>query len=213
MLFKNRSEAGVLLAKRLAPYRHKDVVIYAIPRGGVIVAIEIALKLQAPIDVIITKKIGYPSNAEYALAATTGLHSEVAGDVVLDAHLKKWLQAQTKLKMEDIVKRKKIFSGETQRHNCKGKIAILVDDGVATGLTLKAALHELKEKQPNKIVVAVPIIPDSAVRFITNDIDELVALRVSSDESFLGSVGSYYADFEQVSDSEVIAALRRWNSY
>lgn len=208
MRFVNRKEAGELLAKQLKKYKGKDVVVYALPRGGVVTAEEIAKTLDAPLDLIITRKISHPYSPEYAIAATAenghiiGNRREIMG---LDED---WLKEEIEVQQREVARRRKKYLQGTGPVSPEGKIAILVDDGVATGLTLRVGIMELRHYHPKKLIVAVPIVPRSTANILEKEIDELVALQIPSDDVFLGAVGAYYEDFSQVSDQEVINIIK-----
>jgi putative phosphoribosyl transferase len=210
MHFRNRQQAGQLLAKKLEKYRGQDVVVYALPRGGVEVAAEVADHLQAPLDLIIPRKIGHPLNPEYAICAVTE-----AGHLVCNAEEASSVDPE---RLSSAVRRE---AAEAKRQrlrylqnrppvDAKGRIAIIVDDGVATGLTTLAAGQEVIERNPDRIILAVPVIPTDATRLLERYVDDIVALEVP--EVFLGAIGAYYDDFEQVEDEEVIALLDRFQA-
>lgn len=207
MLFENRAQAGKLLAKALKTYRGKDVVVYALPRGGVVTGLEIAKYLHAPLDLIITRKIGHPYQSEYAIAAITE-NGDIIGDKKELAQINtSWLHAAIKKEKEEIKRRRHTYMKDRKRISAKGKLAIVVDDGVATGLTLRAGIKQLQRQHPQKIVIAVPVLPQSVTRILKREVNELVALEIPSDDVYLGSVGAYYDSFPQVSDEEVIDLL------
>lgn len=213
MYFKDRAEVGQLLSEKLKKYKDKKVVVYALPRGGVITAVEIARELNSPLDLVITRKISHPSEPEYAIAATAENGHIIGSRRELMSVDEDWLESEVeKQRLEALRRRKKYLHG-IKRISPKGKIAILVDDGVATGLTLRVGILELKHKNPKKIVVAIAVIPKSVAKEVEKDVDELIALEIPPDDNFLGSVGGYYDDFNQVGDKEVIAILKdhaRW---
>lgn len=209
MLFKNRKEAGKLLASALKKYKGKDVIVYCLPRGGVVTGLEIARYLNAPLDLIITRKIGHPNDFEYALAAVAKNGHIVATRNELTSVDGKWLKEEIEKQRLEAVRRGKKYLHGRSAISAKGKIAILVDDGVATGLTLRVGIIELKHRNPSKLIVAVPIIPKSVAQVIESETDELIALEIPSDDKFLGSVGAYYEDFSQVEDQYVVGILNR----
>ncbi|MDO8269159.1 MAG: phosphoribosyltransferase family protein [Candidatus Levybacteria bacterium] len=213
MYFKNRTEAGEMLAQKLGKYANRDVVVYALPRGGVVTAVEIAKHLHAPLEVVITRKIGHPTNPEYAIAAISENGHMVTNRSELASIEEDFLQKEIEKQREEIKRRKEMYLGGREIISTDGKIAILVDDGVATGLTLRVGIIELRHRNPKKIVIAVPIVSKSTADVLKNEIDELIALEIPSDDVFLSSVGDYYENFKQVEDSEVIEILdahRMW---
>lgn len=207
MYFKDRIYAGQLLAEKLKKYKDEDVIVYALPRGGVITAVEIARSLQAPLDLIITRKISRPNNPEYAIAATAENGHIVGARQELISVDEEWLEKEIEKKRQEAAERRKKYLHGKKMLSPEGKIAILVDDGVATGLTLRVGIIELMHRHPSKLIVAVPIVPESTAKVLREEADELVALEVPTDDEFRGAVGSYYDDFAQVEDIEVIKML------
>lgn len=211
MQFKDRVHAGRLLAKKLKKlYSSGDVTIYALPRGGVVTAKEIAKVLKAPLDLIITRKIGHPESPEYAIAAVSESGLLVANNKELMGISSEWIKEEIQRQKSEIVRRRKIYLGNRERLSPEGRTAILVDDGVATGFTLLAGIRELRRQKAKRIVIAVPVLPESAADAIRKKVDELVAIIISPDESFLGAVGSYYNRFDQVEDDEVIDIIESY---
>ncbi|MCL5970515.1 MAG: phosphoribosyl transferase [Patescibacteria group bacterium] len=206
MYFKNRREAGKLLAKALGKYKNKEVIVYALPRGGVVTAIEIAKYLDAPLDLIITRKIGHPFEPEYAIGAVAENGHLVRGRFGITNIDQKWFRDEIKKEQKEAQRRREKYLSGRKPLSAKGKIAILVDDGIATGLTIKAGVLELKHQNPKKIVVAVPVAPKDVAEQIKKDVDELVVLDVP--KFYVGAVGAYYGEFLPVEDEEVIEILR-----
>ena len=207
MRFANRTEAGRLLAERLVSYKDKNVIVYGLPRGGVVTAVEIARFLHAPLDLIIARKITHPNSPEYAIAATAENGHIVGTRSELELVDKEWLENEIEKERREAKRRKETYlHGKTMR-SPEGKIAILVDDGVATGLTLRVGILELRHHNPQKLVVAVPVVSKSTFEILKKEADEIISLEMPSDDEFLGAVGSYYEDFDQVEDEEVISIL------
>ncbi|HWC53743.1 MAG TPA: phosphoribosyltransferase family protein [Chitinophagaceae bacterium] len=206
-MFRNRTEAGMLLALRLQKYQNDPGVILAVPRGGVPVAYEVAKELGFPLEVILTKKIGHPMNPEYAIGAASLSdyfvvpHDNVSQDYIDNEVLK----IRKKLK-EMYVK----FMGNKEPEDLKGKTVIVIDDGVATGNTLLSTIDVIRKSDPAKIVIAVPVAPESAVSKLSKAVDDVVVVMIP--ESFYG-VGSFYEDFEQVNDEEVIYYLNKLREF
>lgn len=216
MVFKNREEAGKKLAEKLEKYKQsfsankgKDVVIYALPRGGVVLGVEIAKKLQAPLDLLIIRKIGHPFNPEYALCATSENAHMVCNEEELAGVDKEWFQNEAAKERQEAKRRREVYLARRKLIPAKGKTAIIVDDGVATGLTIFAAILEIKHQETKKVVVAVPVAPPETADQIKSKVDEFVALEVP--EVFLGAIGSYYEYFPQVTDEEVIRLMKEAN--
>ena len=216
MLFKTRAHAGKLLAKTLATflntkYPNNDSVIYALPRGGVPLGFEIALALNAPLDLIIPRKIGHPMNPEYAIAAVTESGDTVYNENELSNLDKNWFNKERLEEIEEAKRRRNCYLSDRKPVPVKGKLAILVDDGIATGLTMRAAIRDIRNKQPNKIIVAIPVIPASTVKILNQEADDVVAQLI--DDHYQGSVSNYYAYFYQLCDDEVVQLLNKLDSH
>ncbi|MDM7934409.1 MAG: phosphoribosyltransferase family protein [Methanothrix sp.] len=206
MRFKDRWEAGRILASRLAGYKGGDAIVYALPRGGVVLGYEVSRVLNAPLDLVITRKIGYPGNEECAVCAVAE-----DGDMICDRAAASlvdpgWLSAQAERGILEAKRMREIYLGGREQLSAEGKVAIVVDDGVATGLSMLLAIQELAEMRPERVVVAVPVASPDAASRIREEADELIALQVPS--GFM-AVGEYYEHFPQLSDEEVIGLLRR----
>ena len=206
MYFKNRVDAGKQLCPLLQKYKGQETVVYALPRGGVPVAAEIAKFLHAPLDLIFAHKIGHPYHSEYAIAAVSESGHMVGSSHEMQAAGEAWLKREKEHQMEEMKKRRKIYLKGRKEISPKDKIAIIVDDGVATGLTMQVGIKELKDRHPKKIVVAVPVAPGSTANLMKAMVDDFVGIIVD-DYQFLGAVGAYYDRFDQVDDKEVIAIL------
>ena len=206
-MFKDRKEAGELLAQELAEYRDKDVVIYALPRGGVVLGFEIAQSLHAPLDLVIARKIGHPDNPEYAVCAVTEEGEPLCKEGERATLDPEWLEREIKKERGEAKRRRETYLGNKKHYSAKNKIAIVVDDGVATGLTLRSAFRFLRKEQPKELVVAIPVAPHELVEILRAEADKVVALK--DEEEYLGTVGAYYQNFPQVSDEEVIELLRQ----
>ncbi len=204
MHFKDRVEAGKSLAKALEKYKGEDAVVYALPRGGVILGYEVARDLHAPLDLIITRKIGYPGNEECAVCAVAEDGHMICDQSAASMLDPEWLEDQAKKEMLEARRRREVYLKGQEPLKADGKIAIVVDDGVATGLTLLLAIGELKHRNPKKIVVAVPVASRDAAARIGEEADDLVALEVPI---YFQAVGAYYQSFPQTSDEEVIGLL------
>ena len=212
MGFANRSEAGRRLAAELAGYRDHDPVILALPRGGVPVAAEIAAALGAPLDLIMVRKIGAPAQPELAMGAVVDgsdplvVRNEdvIAGLGVGEAAF----AAACQLELTEIERRRKHFLGKRPPLEIAGRTAIVVDDGVATGATTRAALRAARKRGPARLVLAVPVAPTSSLAELTGEADDIVCLE---DHELFGAIGMFYADFRQLSDQEVIDLLARFS--
>jgi predicted phosphoribosyltransferase len=208
MPFVNRTQAGLLLAAALARFRGEDPVVLALPRGGVPVAFEIARALDAPLDLVLARKIGVPSQPELAMGAVVNgdtpivvRNEDVIGAVgVSDAAF----DAVCRREIDEIKRRRARYLGDRPPVEIAGRTAILVDDGIATGATVRAALRATRTRKPRRLVLATPVAPDDTLGELQSDVDEIVCLE---SHTFFGSIGAYYDDFRQVDDEEVIALL------
>ncbi len=209
MLFKNRTEAGQKLAELLSDYASEDVIVYALPRGGVILGAEIAKALHGPLDLIITRKIGHPSNPEYAVCALAEDGAPICNQSELERLGHHWLEEEKHKAREEIQRRREEYVGGTTQLDIKGKTAIIVDDGIATGLTMIASIEEMKLHEPKEIVVAIPIVPYLTSLKLEGMVDKVVCVEATRE--FLGAVGAYYEDFTQVDDDEVKRILKEVN--
>lgn len=205
MQFTNREEVGEQLANALAHHKDSDCIVYALPRGGVVPAAIVAGQLAAPLDLLITRKIGHPYQPEYAVAAVAEDGTVVSNQHELGSIDEDWLHAEVKRQQSEALRRRNIYMHNKSSPSPYGKTAIIVDDGIATGLTMQAAIKELQKQQPNKIVVAIPVAPLEVVDELEKDVDEVV--RLIAPDRFAGSVGAYYQQFDQVTDEEVITLL------
>jgi putative phosphoribosyl transferase len=205
-IFSDRKEAGKLLASKLTDYTEKSIVL-AIPRGGVVVGYEIAHKLKVPLDVIVPRKVRAPFNPELAIGAVTE-----DGTTILDRQLVEYLRVsesyikeESERQQQEIKRRLKVYRGDTPFPTLKGLHVIIVDDGVATGATVKAALASMRKKEPKSVVLAVPVAPPSTIRELKKDAD--VAVCLATPEPFY-AIGQFYRDFAQTSDEEVKRLLK-----
>jgi putative phosphoribosyl transferase len=208
MSFTNRQDAGLRLAEALVGYREKSPVIVALPRGGVIVAAEIASALDAPLDLLFVQKIGVPSQPELAMGAIVdGPEPTIVrnGGVIRQARIsEREFSAVCEKEQREIERRRQCYLGDRHAIPLGGRVVIVVDDGVATGSTVKAALKAIRRQGPQELVLAVPVGPAESLEELRSDLDDLICLEVPF--LFL-SVGHFYREFFQVSDAEVIAVL------
>ena len=204
-MFRDRIEAGYLLAAKLRKYKNDAGIVLAVPRGGVPVAYAVARELGFPVEVILTKKIGHPMNKEYAIgAASLTDHFIIPHQDVSDEYIEHELQ-QVRTRLKEMYKR---FMGDKEPESLEGKTVIVIDDGIATGNTLLGTVNVLRKSKPGKIVIGVPVASSGAVQKLSKEVDEVVAVLVP--EEFYG-VGAFYEDFEQVSDEEVMFYLDKLN--
>lgn len=204
--FRDRIDAGRRLAALLAKYRGQDAVVYALPRGGVPVAKVIAEALNCPLDLIIIRKIGHPGNPEYALGAVTEDGLLVVNEEDLARVDQEWFRAEMQRQIQEAKRRRELYLQGKKPITAAGKIAILVDDGIATGSTMLAAIKKVKKQNPGKTVVAVAVSPKETAEIFAAEVDEFVAVTIP--DIFWGAIGYYYDDFSQVSDAEVMDLLK-----
>ena len=208
MIFKDRNDAGRKLAEKLLNYKNKrSVIVLGIPRGGVVVAAEIAHRLQLPLDVVVIKKIGAPGNEELAIGATGTDYSNFRDDPIREYHLSsKYLQEQIREKQQQARARYTFLRGNRKKLSVRGKIIILVDDGVAMGATMMTAIQILQKEKPKKIIVAIPVAPPRAVYRLREAVEEVICLR---EEEYFTAIGQFYADFNPVQEEEVRRILKK----
>jgi putative phosphoribosyl transferase len=206
-MFQNRTHAGKLLAAKLRQYQNMPGILLAVPRGGVPVAFEVAKELHMPLEVMLVKKLGHPSNKEYAIGAV-GLEDSfvIPHEGVTDYYI----QTQTEKIRARLQEMKEKFMGDDEPTDLRGKTVIVIDDGIATGNTLIATIRILKKSEPLKIIVATPVVSRSAAEKIRAEVDDLVAVLVP--QTFYG-VGMFYNDFTQVSDEEVLRCLKNLRQF
>jgi putative phosphoribosyl transferase len=209
-IFKNRESAGRALAEALSTKALPDPVILALPRGGVPIGAEVAKALKAPMDLVMVRKIGVPWQPELAAAAVIDgddpqivLNDEVC---MLADVSRTYIDEAAKRELEEIKRRRKLYFDNSPRALIAGRSAIVVDDGIATGTTMRAVIRALRRKNPKSILLAVPVAPAETVEALRAEIDDVVCL--ATPEPFYG-IGLHYADFHQVPDEEVIRILEQ----
>ena len=202
--FIDRADAGRKLALKLLRFIGVDCVVYGVARGGVVVGSEVAQHLGVPLDVIVVRKLGHPSSPEYALGAITA-----AGDIVLAESANgdvsaAWLDGESKREALEAVRRDSVYMQGRVPAQVDGKVAIVVDDGIATGMTMAAALLAVRRLNPATIVVATPVATPTAIERLAELADEVVTVRTPPT---LHSIGQAYIDFKQVRDEDVVKFL------
>jgi putative phosphoribosyl transferase len=209
-LFADRVDAGRRLASALKALVGKDAIILAIPRGGVVVGYEIAKTLDLPLDVIIPRKIGAPGNPELAIGAITE-----DGTVLIDDRLVERLQVsegyiekESETQKLEIQRRLKLYRGDIPYPILKNRDVILVDDGIATGSTMKAALASVRKRGAKTVVIAIPVGPPSTIRELEKEADRVVCLHTPE---FFYAIGQFYENFTQTQDDEVTRLLKLRN--
>jgi len=205
--FKDRVEAGSLLAKELKKRITGAAVVLGIPRGGVVIAKEIAKILSIEMDIVLSRKIGAPFNPEYAIGAVSEdgkvfINQEALHEAsVNDDYIKK----EKELEMQEIKRRIEFYRKIKSKVILKNKTAIVCDDGIATGTTMQAAIWVLRQEACKKIIIALPVAPNETIARLAKGADETIVLRVPQ---FFAAVGQFYMDFPQVEDNEVIELLK-----
>jgi putative phosphoribosyl transferase len=207
--FRNRTEAGKLLAGQLTDYANRsDVLVLGLPRGGVPVAYEVAKELDAPLDVCLVRKLGVPGHKELAMGAIAAGGVRVINENVID-----WLRISPEtinevaaMEIRELDRRSHIYRGNRPLPKVKNHTIILVDDGIATGATIRAAISTLKKQKPRKLVVAVPVAGLSTCEELEAEVDEVVCILKPED---LYAIGLWYEDFQQTTDAEVCELLTR----
>jgi putative phosphoribosyl transferase len=208
--FKDRNQAGQLLAERLAElgYQQPSLLVFGLPRGGVPVAYQVARRLRAPLEVWIVRKLGAPGHEELAMGAIASsggriLNQEIVDSLQISADAIEAVERQQRTELE---RRERLYRGNKAFPSLEGRTILLVDDGLATGATMKAAITSAKQKHPGRLVVAVPVAPLDTLAEIQALVDEVVCLLAPD---FFQAVGLWYEHFPQTSDEEVLELLSR----
>ena len=206
-LFRDRYEAGRLLGERLIHYRHETPVIFALPRGGVPVGFEISHLLHAPLDVFIARKLGAPNQPELGIGAVAQGGTRVLNERII-AWLdipKDYLELVTRREEAEVERRSKLLRGDRPALEISERTVILVDDGLATGVTARAAVAAIRERGPKRLVLAIPVCAERTAALLRPAVDELVSLETPTD---LDAIGFWYEDFEQIPDAVVVELLQ-----
>jgi predicted phosphoribosyltransferase len=204
-MYYDRIDAGLVLAKELMKYKNDPGVVLAVPRGGVPIAYYVATQLGFPLDLLLTKKIGHPGNSEYAIGAVSLTDRFVVPhEGVSQEYIDRETERIRKKLKEMYVK----FMGDKDPEPIKDKTVIVIDDGIATGNTLLSTISMLKKGGPAKIIIAVPVASQNAIKKLSGLVDEIVCPLIP--DTFYG-VGGFYKNFDQVSDEEVLMYLNKFN--
>ena len=210
MPFSDRADAGRALAGALAGYRNQAPVILALPRGGVPVAAEVASAFNAPLDLVLVRKLGVPFQPELAMGAVAEGDSPLVirnEDVIALAEISEpEFQEVCRREVAEIDRRRRAYLGDRPRVAVAGRVAIVIDDGIATGATTRAALRATRAREPRALVLAVPVAPTDTLLALRAEVDDLICVESYPD---FGAIGFYYRDFRQVSDGEVKQILDR----
>ncbi|WP_417791084.1 phosphoribosyltransferase [Stutzerimonas xanthomarina] len=209
-LFRDRTHAGQELAEALQHLAANSPLVLALPRGGVPVAFEVAKRLSAPLDLVLVRKIGAPGNEELALGAVIDgaepkwvINQELLHQIAPPPN---WFEEEMQRQLTELERRRKRYCGERPAPVLTDRCVIVIDDGIATDATVRAALKGLKQSKPSHVVLAVPVGPRDVIEMLKTEVDELVCLAMP--EPFIG-VGCHYRDFEQTSDEQVVDLLAR----
>jgi len=209
MKFRNRQEAGRKVAARLEKYANReDVLVLGLPRGGVPVAFEVATALGLPLDIFVLRKLGVPGHEELAFGAIGSGGVRILNADIVDrlGITELEVAAVTQEETKELERREKHYRGSRPPLDVCGRTVILVDDGIATGASIRAAIHAIRKMRPAAIVVATPVAPRATYKLLRQEADELVCADIA--EPFYG-VGQFYEDFSEVPDEEVVAMLDR----
>lgn len=207
MSFVDRKDAGKQLAEKLQNFKDTDAIVVAIPRGGVVIGKEIADVLDAPLSVVLVRKISHPYHAEYAIGAISEKGAPIYNQHELADVGPAWLEEAEESARQMIKRRRELYFGKRyKRPSLKHKTAIIVDDGMATGLSMQAAVQALRGEGADKVIIAVPAASPLSYATLRSKVDDLIVLE--NPEEFMGAVGAHYINFEQVSDDEVYAILK-----
>ncbi len=205
--FRDRREAGILLARELEAYRARRPVVLGIPRGGVVVAEQIAVGLDAELDIVLARKIGAPGNPELAIGAVAE-----DGHLILDERIRmrlgvsqQFVAQQQARQVEEIARRVALFRAVRPKIPLQGRVVIVADDGLATGATMEAALWAVHRERPGHLVIAVPVGAADTIERLAGQADELLCLQAPED---FGAVGRFFVRFDQTTDEEVVEILR-----
>ena len=205
-MYRDRNEAGNLLALKLGKYNKTDAVVLAIPRGGIPLGFIVSEKLNLPLEVVLSKKIGHPLHKEYAIGAVT-LKSSILSEAATDIS-PLYIEEETENIRSLLKKRYKDYYGNRKPLKLKGKILIIVDDGIATGNTMLSIIKMLHDEKPQKIVIAIPVAPHDSIKKLQASpyVDEIICPLVPD---YFQAVGQFYQDFDQVEDKEVKQLLNK----
>lgn len=209
MIFRDRKDAGQQLANKLQEYKNKkDTIVLALPRGGVIVGYEVAKELNLPLDLVVPRKIGAPGNEEYAIGAITetgeGIFDQQAIDIL--GVTKEYLDKKITEEKKEAQRRLKEYRVGRKTLNLKNKTVIIIDDGLATGLTMRAAIKSVKKQNVKEIIVAIPVTALDSLKIVQTEANKVIYIDAPS---YFGAVGAFYENFYQTTDKEVIELMKK----
>ena len=210
ILFADREDAGKQLAAKLLRFKDKDPVVLALPRGGIPIGLEVSAALNAPLDLILVRKIGTPGQPELAVGAVV---DGPRPELVINRDVKRlagipddYIEREKQRQLREIERRRKLWLGERARVPIKGKTALVVDDGIATGATVRAALHAVRRSKPARLILAAPVAPPETVNSLRGDADEIVCLAMPDR---FWAISMFYGRFPQIADDEVTMLMKR----
>lgn len=206
MLFKNREAAGRKLADALAPYKGRgDVIVVALPRGGVVTGRIVADALGAPLDLVVPRKIGAQENEEYAIGAITETGEGVWNEDERRRADAAWLKRKIAEEKAEAERRLTVYRAGLPSRDLEGKTVLIVDDGIATGLTMRAAVKTVLAERPERVIVAAPVAPHDVLPKLSRQVDDVIVLEKPS---VFGAIGAFYESFDQVDDATVVTLMR-----
>lgn len=210
MKFYDRQDAGERLAEALHITDAQNAVVLALPRGGIPLGLVVAEKHRLPFDILLSKKIGHPHHSEYAVGAVSEHGEPILNTSVTDLLEPDWISSEVIRLRKEMDRRRKSYTQVLDEQTITERTVIIVDDGVATGLTMKAAIESIKENKAEAIIVAVPVLPRDTYEELMKSVDQVVAVDIP--DLFLGAVGAYYREFPQVDDDEVLKMLESFKN-
>ena len=210
-MFADREDAGRQLAAKLVRFKDKDPVVLALPRGGVPIGLEVAVALKAPLDLILVRKIGTPGQPELAVGAVVDGEKP---ELVINEDVKRlagvpddYIAQEEARQLQEIERRRKLWLGDRPRVSVKGKTALVVDDGIATGATVRAALHAVRRAGPARLVLGAPVAPPETIASLRDDADEIICLETPE---LFWAISTFYGSFPQLDDNEVSALMEKF---
>ncbi|MBD3231524.1 phosphoribosyltransferase [Candidatus Dependentiae bacterium] len=211
-MFKNREEAAKELATKLKDYKNKsNTIIIGLPRGGIPIAAIISKEFNIPFDIVVTKKLKDPINSELAFGAITQDGTPILDYKIIQMYQIKqdYIQKEIKNEFQEIQRRLKKYRKNKPPLNVKNKIVIIVDDGIATGATMKAAIETIRKQSPSKIIIAIPVAPTEVIDELKNKVDKIICIKQSAN---FFAVGQFYKQFPQLEDVEILKILKNFKA-